>query len=131
LIFAHLLPFDHCGHLKYITRDQTGQYLSGKVSHLLNKSCRGNPKNKVLPLNTLLISVPGIRFPRAASGASSALCACGVSLDTLLPQESHALHSNQQWRIYKSKQKPRKKLLNVFFRPHFCISKKLQSVRKK
>jgi hypothetical protein len=63
----------------------------------------------------LFVSAPGVRFPRAASGASSALCACGVSLDTLLPQdkegcvsdtsheenarifeESHPLRCNQQ-----------------------------------
>ena len=30
------------------------------------------------------------RFPRVVSGASSALSACGVSLDTLFPQDKEA-----------------------------------------
>jgi hypothetical protein len=40
--------------------------------------------------NLTLIFTPGTRFPRAVH-----LCACGVSLDTLSPQESRTLRSNK------------------------------------
>jgi hypothetical protein len=43
----------------------------------------------------MLISSPGTRFPRAVREASSALCACGVSLGHVFPQESRTLRSNQ------------------------------------
>jgi hypothetical protein len=78
--------------------------LANKIDYFVTfmyKWCRRNPAHDFLILKALLILPVDFRSRRSlsagGSGASSSLYSCGVSLNSLFPQESRAFRSNHHW----------------------------------